>query len=85
MTLSDNEKTNPNGVVYVKLPPDLIRRLDLQIQKGVFRSRSEGIRYAVSEYLDRLEDRQAGRLRTYVVPDEPETPRSYGHNKQHGP
>lgn len=40
--------SNPDGVVYVKLPPGLIDRLDNQIARGEFRSRSEGIREAVS-------------------------------------
>ena len=54
-----NEK-NPLGIVYVKIPPYDLARLDWQVKKGVFRSRSEGLRISLTRYLDDLEDRQRG-------------------------
>jgi Arc/MetJ-type ribon-helix-helix transcriptional regulator len=59
MAVNENDK-NPLGIVYVKIPPYDLARLDWQIKKGVFRSRSEGLRISLLRYLDDLEDRQRG-------------------------
>lgn len=78
--------SNPDGVVYVKLPPGLIDRLDNQIARGEFRSRSEGIREAVRDYLERLEDRQSGHLRVYVsTAATPEKPPPSEYKKANAP
>lgn len=79
------EGKNPEGIIYVRLPPSLIKRLDNQIERGEFRSRSEGIREAVRDYLDRLEERQSGHLRVYVSTAQPEKPQPSPDNKTNVP
>lgn len=69
MAVNEGEK-NPNGIVYVKIPPYDLARLDRQVEKGVFRSRSEGLRISLSRYLDDLEDRQRGYRESFQT-DEP--------------
>jgi Arc/MetJ-type ribon-helix-helix transcriptional regulator len=44
-----------NVVVSVKLPRELVERLDLLVNAGVFRSRNEAIRTAIEELVSRTE------------------------------
>jgi Arc/MetJ-type ribon-helix-helix transcriptional regulator len=71
MAVNESGK-NPKGVVYVKIPSYELGRLDRQIEKGVFRSRSDGLRQSLSRYLDILEDRQRGQREIFQTDEQPE-------------
>jgi metal-responsive CopG/Arc/MetJ family transcriptional regulator len=77
------DKIELSQVIHIRIAKDLSDRIDRRVEKREFESRPDFFKVAVRWYLDYLDEKDAGNIRKFIVPNvKLETPRSAESNKR---
>lgn len=80
--MDEERKEGRSSPISFRMPDGLFLRMDHFIEKHEYSGYPEFIKSAVRHYLDYLEGLESGRIRQFVVPNEPPEVRKQYENRR---